>query len=108
MQFFAKVEKFYARIGDKASFAYTVWSMATVHKMRDDYKQSTTEFARARQLLRETRDHRRLISCRLGIEELVLLQDKQRTARKAFTESLEKANSMATRQKPVMRSRESR
>jgi hypothetical protein len=32
MKLFAKAEKFYAGIGDKASFAYTVWSMATVPK----------------------------------------------------------------------------
>jgi tetratricopeptide (TPR) repeat protein len=91
MQLFAKAEKLYGRIGDKASFAYTVWAMATVHKMRSDYQRSSQEFARAKKLFRETRDHRGTIYCRLGIGELALLQDKKKTARLAFAKSLEQA-----------------
>jgi tetratricopeptide (TPR) repeat protein len=91
MQFFAKAERLYTRIGDKASFAYTVWAMATVFKMLGDYRRSAEAFARARHLFRSTRDHRGLIYCRLGRGELALLQGKEKTARLAFTRSLEQA-----------------
>src|SRR5262245_11690741 len=91
MKLFAKAEKLYSRIGDKASFAYTVWAMATVHKMLGDYKRSAEVFARARALLRDTRDHRGSIYCRLGVGELALLQGKEKLARLAFAYSLEQA-----------------
>jgi tetratricopeptide (TPR) repeat protein len=91
MQLFAKAEKLYGRIGDKASFAYTVWAMATVDKMLGDYEHSAAAFARAQKLFRETRDHRGLIYCRLGVGELVLLQRKVKTARLAFAHCLEQA-----------------
>ena len=92
MKLFAKAEKFYARIGDKASFAYTVWAMATVHKMRGEYQRSATEFARAQALFRDTRDHRGLIYCRLGVGELAFLQHREKTAHRDFAWSLERAH----------------
>jgi tetratricopeptide (TPR) repeat protein len=91
MQLFAKAEKLYGRIGDKASFAYTVWAMATVHKMLGDYERSAEAFARAQALFRDTRDHRGLIYCRLGVGELALLQGREKTAHLAFVRSLEQA-----------------
>jgi tetratricopeptide (TPR) repeat protein len=91
MKLFAKAEKLYGRIGDKASFAYTVWAMATVHKMLGNYKQSAEAFTRAQALFRDTRDHRGLIYCRLGIGELALLQKKEKLAYLAFARSLEQA-----------------
>src|SRR5581483_11108607 len=78
-------------IGDKASFAYTVWAMATVHKMRGDYRRSANEFSRAQNLFRETRDHRGTIYCRLGAGELAFLQGKSQRAQHEFTRSLEDA-----------------
>jgi tetratricopeptide (TPR) repeat protein len=92
MKLFAKAEKFYARIGDKASFAYTVWSMATVWKMRGEYPRSAAEFARAQRLFRETKDHRGLVYCRLGKGELAFLQGREQIARKDFLWSLEQAH----------------
>jgi tetratricopeptide (TPR) repeat protein len=91
MKLFDTAEKLYARIGDKASFAYTVWAMATVHKMLGDYKRSAETFARAQALFRDTRDHRGTIYCRLGMGELALLQGKEKTAGVVFTRSLEEA-----------------
>ena len=84
-------EMLYTRIGDKASFAYTVWALATVHKMLGDYKCSAEAFAHARALFRATRDHRGSIYCRLGRGELALLQGKEKTAHRAFARSLEQA-----------------
>jgi len=91
MRLFAKAEKLYGRIGDKTSFAYTVWAMATVHKMRGDYRRSANEFARAQLLFRETRDHRGTIYCRLGVGELAWLQGNKKSARREFSRSLEDA-----------------
>src|SRR5262245_50727674 len=91
MKLFAKAEKLYGRIGDKASFAYTVWAMATVHKMLGDYKRSAGALTRAQALFRDTRDHRGFIYCRLGVGELALLQGREKIARRAFTRSLEQA-----------------
>jgi hypothetical protein len=91
MKLFAKAEKLYARIGDKASFAYTVWAMATVHKMLGDSQRSTAAFARAQALFRDTRDHRGLIYCRLGMGELALLQGQEKIACRAFQWSLAQA-----------------
>jgi tetratricopeptide (TPR) repeat protein len=91
MKLFAQAEKLYGRIGDKASFAYTVWAMATVHKMLGDHNWSAEAFTRAQALFRDTRDHRGAIYCRLGVGELALLQGKEIRAKRAFTRSLEQA-----------------
>ena len=91
LRLFAKAERLYQRIGDKASFAYTVWAMATVFKMQGDHERSRATFGRAQRLFRETRDIRGTVYCRLGIGELAFLQGKHTRAKAAFARCYDEA-----------------
>jgi tetratricopeptide (TPR) repeat protein len=91
LRLFAKAERLYMRIGDKASFAYTVWAMATVHKMQGDYERSADTFRRAQQLFRATRDIRGSVYCGLGLGELAFLQGKPKVARATFVRCQDRA-----------------
>jgi hypothetical protein len=57
-------------IGDRVSYAYTLWSIGTAHKMLGDYSPAWSAFQKADGLFKKTGDTRGRIYTLLGFAEV--------------------------------------
>jgi len=91
LRYFKKAEILYKQIGDRVSYAYTLWSVGASHKMLGEYKDAAKSFNEAAGFFEQTRDPRGKIYCILGIGELDYLNGNKGTAKRAFKRSLKLA-----------------
>ncbi|MCK5512339.1 MAG: hypothetical protein KAI96_05995, partial [Thermodesulfovibrionia bacterium] len=89
---FGKAETLYKKIGDRVSYAYTIWGIATAYKMIGDLKQAGKKFKEADVLFKKTGDPRGKIYCMLGRGELNYLNKKENIARKSFLKAKQLAD----------------
>jgi tetratricopeptide (TPR) repeat protein len=88
---FKKAEVLYRKIGDRVSYAYTLWSIGTTYKMLGKYKEAADSFKSAAELFRATKDPRGKIYCMLGSAEIEYLKGNIKKAKKGFMKGLELA-----------------
>lgn len=81
---FSLARTLYARIGDRASHAYTLWGEATAYKMERRPDRAAALFRQAGELFRATRDFRGLAYVALGLGELDLMAGRLKSARRRF------------------------
>ena len=74
LPFYQKAEKLYGTIGDRVSYAYTLWSIGTTCKMLDQYTQAWSAFQKADILFKKTGDTRGRIYTLLGFAEVEFLK----------------------------------
>lgn len=80
--YFGKATRLYKKIGDKVSYAYTLWSLGATYKMTGSYGKALENFNRALCLFRQTKDPRGVIYCKLGFGEIALLKGDDAVAKK--------------------------
>ena len=88
-----KAKAHYKKIGDKVSFAYTLWGEGTAFKMMGMLPEAKKDFSDARKLFKETRDERRLSYCELSFGELEFLKGRRSGAKILFQKALKRAKS---------------
>jgi len=88
MQSTKKASRLYKKIGDRVSYAYTLWSLATTHKMKGSYRRAFRNLEKAESLFKITNDPRGLVYCKLGYGELRLLAGDRTGARRFFKSGL--------------------
>jgi tetratricopeptide (TPR) repeat protein len=88
---FKKAEKLYKKIGDRVSYAYTLWSVGTTYKMLGKYKEAVKCFNSAAELFKVTKDPRGKIYCILGSAEVDYLEGEIKKAKKGFARGLKRA-----------------
>ncbi len=76
LPFYQKAEKLYGTIGDRVSYAYTLWSIGTTYKMLGQYTQAWSAFQKADNLFKKTGDTRGRIYSLLGFAEVEWLKAK--------------------------------
>jgi tetratricopeptide (TPR) repeat protein len=74
LPFYKKAEKLYGTIGDRVSYAYTLWSLGTTYKMLEQYGQAHWAFFKADNLFKKTGDTRGRIYALLGFAEIEFLK----------------------------------
>jgi tetratricopeptide (TPR) repeat protein len=77
LPFYKKAEKLYGTIGDRVSYAYTLWSIGTTYKMLGDYSRAWSAFQKADGLFKKTGDNRGRIYSLLGFAEIEFLKNKR-------------------------------
>jgi tetratricopeptide (TPR) repeat protein len=77
LPFYRKAERLYGRIGDRVSYAYTLWSLGTTYKMLGRYTEATRSFQKADLLFHATGDTRGRIYTLLGFAEIEFLKANQ-------------------------------
>ena len=88
---FNKAKTHYKKIGDKVSFAYTLWGEGTAFKMLSRLPEARRDFLYAQQLFKETRDERGLSYCELSLGELEFLKGGRAKAMLLFKKALKRA-----------------
>jgi tetratricopeptide (TPR) repeat protein len=91
LQYFKKAKAHYKKIGDKVSFAYTLWGEGTAFKMMNKLEDAKKDFLDAQKLFKETIDERGLAYCELSLGELEFLKGRLKDASKLFNEALKRA-----------------
>jgi tetratricopeptide (TPR) repeat protein len=91
LSYFRRASALYNKIGDRVSYAYTLWSMGTTYKMLGDYQNASGYFTLSQNLFKQTKDPRGLIYCTLGFGEIALLEGRKKLAEKYFRDSVNKA-----------------
>jgi len=74
LAFKLEAEKLYKRIGDKVSYAYTLWSIGTAHKLKGSTEEAARYFDIADKLFKSTGDLRGRSYAALGRAELLWMQ----------------------------------
>ncbi len=80
LSYFKKASSLYNKIGDRVSYAYTLWSMGTTYKMLGDYSSASDYFKVSQDLFKKTKDPRGLIYCKLGLGEIALLEGRTKSS----------------------------
>jgi len=79
---FANASRLYRIIGDKVSYAYTLWGIGTAYKMTGFYQRARNHMMKAMQFFRETKDPRGILYCLLGLGEIAFLTGDATRAKK--------------------------
>jgi hypothetical protein len=85
---FKKAAKLYDVIGDIVSYSYTIWSLATLCKMRGDLAGAGIHIAEARRNFRKTKDPRGIIYCDLAEGEAAWMTGNRQAAEKLLKTAL--------------------
>jgi len=80
--YFTKAIRLYKKIGDKVSYAYTLWGLSTTYKMVGKLKNAHDLLMKAMALFKTTKDPRGIIYCKLGLGEISLLTGKKAFAKR--------------------------
>ncbi|CUS93643.1 hypothetical protein JGI15_10981, partial [Candidatus Kryptonium thompsonii] len=81
-RYFALATKNYEDIGDKISYAYTLWGEGTLAKVVGDTDKAVEKFLRAEKIFTETGDKRGLIYTELGKIEVEFIRGEKINERK--------------------------
>ena len=95
LTFFKKAEKLYKRIGDKVSYAYTLWSIGTTYKLMGQLSDAIEYFNAADKLFQTTGDLRGRSYASLGRAELAWLQGKNGEGERRKAEGFAKSGGYA-------------
>jgi tetratricopeptide (TPR) repeat protein len=85
--YFKKAETIYNKIGDRVSYAYTLWSIGTTYKLIGKIDRAGKSFDESARFFKETKDPRGQIYCILGIGEIDYLRGKKKKGMNAFMKS---------------------
>jgi tetratricopeptide (TPR) repeat protein len=88
MRHFRKAAQIYEEIGDIVSYSYTLWSIATVYKMKKDFHQAETYTNAAMRNFKKTKDPRGLIYCNMLLGEMDFMRGKNASAVKRLRGAL--------------------
>jgi tetratricopeptide (TPR) repeat protein len=88
---FKKATRLYEEIGDIVSYSYTLWSLASVHKMKGDLTLAEEFIGTARRNFKKTKDPRGIIYCDLSDGEVAWMQGDDRRAEKLIRSALSNA-----------------
>jgi len=91
LAFFAKAKALYQRIGDQASYAYTLWGEGTAYKMLGWHEKALEDFKQAEAIFTKTYDSRGKVYTCLGKGELLLLTGKLPQAEQKFQQASQTA-----------------
>ena len=86
--YFSKATALYNKIGDKVSYAYTLWGLGTAYKMTGVHNKARDYFTEALRFFRKTKDPRGIIYCELGFSEISLLEGRKAAAKKYSSAAL--------------------
>jgi len=89
--YFKKAKQHYKKIGDKVSFAYTLWGEGTAFKMMNKLEDAKKDFLDAQKLFKETIDERGLSYCELSLGELEFLKGRFVNASALLKKALKRA-----------------
>jgi tetratricopeptide (TPR) repeat protein len=85
---FRKAAKLYEKIGDKVSYAYTLWGFGITHSLIGNNVKANNYLLRSMKLFQETKDARGIIYCRLGLGQLALIDREDSLAKRHIEASL--------------------
>jgi tetratricopeptide (TPR) repeat protein len=88
LSYFKNAEALYKKIGDRVSYAYTLWSVGTTFKMTGHMDRAVKSFKEAAAFFRQTKDPRGMIYCILGKGEVDYLCGRKKKGTDAFLKAL--------------------
>jgi tetratricopeptide (TPR) repeat protein len=92
--YFKKAKSVYKRIGDKVSYAYTLWGEGSLYQVMGKSALSMRDFKAAEALFTETGDSRGLIYCELGLSQGLFVADKATEAVGRLKRALKRAEKL--------------
>ena len=86
--YFKKARTNYKKIGDKVSYAYTLWGEGSAFLMLGRSEDALKDFKEAKALFRQTKDKRGLVYCQLTIGQIEFARNEAKgvkTLAEAYT-----------------------
>jgi tetratricopeptide (TPR) repeat protein len=77
---FSKAVDLYQKIGDRVSYAYTLWGLGTTYKITGNFQKARANFIEAMLLFKRTKDARGIVYCNLGLGEIDFLSERKAIA----------------------------